>query len=65
MWKFKLPTCPKVSKTVKYYKTLIYDGNLDIIYNHSDVLDMIADLSWSGADAYSGDDEKQTENKGR
>ena len=27
----------------------LYDGNLDIIYNHSGVLDMIADLSWSGA----------------
>ena len=34
------------------YKTLIYDGNFDIICNHSGVLDMIADLSWSGADAY-------------
>ena len=38
---------------LKNYKTLIYDGNLDIICNHSGVLDMIADLSWSGADAYS------------
>ena len=34
------------------YKTLIYDGNFDIICNHSGVLDMIADLSWSGSDAY-------------
>jgi len=35
------------------YKTLIYDGNFDIICNHSGVLDMINDLTWSGADAYS------------
>ena len=34
------------------YKTLIYNGNLDIICNHSGVLDMIADLSWSGAATY-------------
>ena len=34
------------------YKTLIYDGNFDIICNHSGVLDMINDLTWSGADAY-------------
>jgi len=35
------------------YPTLIYDGNFDIICNHSGVLDMINDLSWSGSDAYS------------
>eukprot|EP00092_Neocalanus_flemingeri_P007452 GFUD01008048.1.p1 GENE.GFUD01008048.1~~GFUD01008048.1.p1 ORF type:complete len:467 (-),score=127.97 GFUD01008048.1:70-1470(-) len=35
------------------YKTLIYDGNFDIICNHSGVLDMVNDLDWSGADAYS------------
>merc|ERR1739838_790230 len=29
------------------------DGNFDIICNHSGVLDMINDLTWSGADAYS------------
>ena len=34
------------------YKTLIYDGNFDIICNHSGVLDMINDLKWSGSDAY-------------
>jgi len=34
------------------YKTLIYDGNFDIICNHSGVLDMINDLQWSGSDAY-------------
>merc|ERR1712203_1284317 len=28
------------------YKTLIYDGNFDIICNHSGVLDMIADMQW-------------------
>ena len=34
------------------YKTLIYDGNFDIICNHSGVLDMINDLKWSGSNAY-------------
>merc|ERR1719431_2406693 len=42
-----------------------HDGNLDIIYNHSGVLDMIADLSWSGADAYSRADQRQTEDRRR
>ena len=35
------------------YRTLIYDGNFDIICDHSGVLDMINDLtSWSGYDKY-------------
>jgi len=34
------------------YKTLIYDGNFDIICNHSGVLDMLADLQWIGKSAY-------------
>ena len=38
------------------YKTLIYDGNFDIICNHSGVLDMINDLKWSGSNAYSNAD---------
>merc|ERR1711885_42574 len=34
------------------YKTLIYDGNFDIICNHSGVLDMINDLQWDGKADY-------------
>jgi len=34
------------------YKILIYDGNFDIICNHSGVLDLVNDLDWSGAGAY-------------
>merc|ERR1712130_398221 len=34
------------------YKTLIYDGNFDIICNHSGVLDMIADMQWDGKADY-------------
>jgi len=33
-------------------QTLIYDGNFDIICNHSGILDMIADMEWSGKSAY-------------
>lgn len=32
--------------------TLIYDGNFDIICNHSGVLDMIADMQWKGKSDY-------------
>jgi len=35
------------------YRTLIYNGNFDIICNHSGILDMIADLRWSGSATYS------------
>ena len=34
------------------YKTLIYNGNLDIICNHSGILDMISNLNWSGSDKF-------------
>jgi len=34
------------------YRVLIYDGNFDIICNHSGVLDLINDLQWSAADKY-------------
>ena len=35
------------------YRTLIYNGNLDIIVNTPGVLDMINDLTnWSGYDKY-------------
>ena len=34
------------------YKTLIYDGNFDIICNHSGILDMIADMQWDGKADY-------------
>ena len=34
------------------YKTLIYNGNFDIICDHSGILDMIDDLNWTGQDTY-------------
>jgi len=34
------------------YRTLIYNGNFDIICDHSGILDMIDDLNWSGQDNY-------------
>merc|ERR1712002_871351 len=34
------------------YHTLIYDGNFDIICNHSGILDMIADMQWIGKSTY-------------
>jgi len=34
------------------YKTLIYNGNLDIMCHHSGILDMISDLDWSGSDKF-------------
>jgi len=37
---------------LEHYKTLIYDGNFDIICNHSGVLDLINDMEWSGKNAY-------------
>jgi len=37
---------------LEHYKTLIYDGNFDIICNHSGVLDLINDLQWSAAGDY-------------
>ena len=41
--------------TVSQYKpsrTLLYNGNFDIICNHNGITDMIQDLHWSGLDAY-------------
>jgi len=35
------------------YRTLIYNGNFDIICHHTAVIDMVNDLDWSGAEAYS------------
>ena len=37
---------------LEQYKILIYDGNFDIICNHSGVLDLINELDWSGAGDY-------------
>ena len=37
---------------IENYKTLIYNGNLDIICNHSGILDMISNLNWSGSDKF-------------
>ena len=34
------------------YRTLIYNGNFDIICHHSAILDMVNHLDWSGAAAY-------------
>jgi len=34
------------------YRTLIYNGNFDIICDHSGILDMINDLNWSGLEKY-------------
>ena len=34
------------------YKTLIYNGNFDIICDHSGILDMFDDLNWTGQDTY-------------
>merc|ERR1719516_580428 len=34
------------------YRTLIYDGNFDIICNHSGILDMLADMQWIGKSEY-------------
>ena len=34
------------------FRTLIYNGNFDIICDHSGILDMINDLNWSGLDKY-------------
>ena len=34
------------------FRTLIYNGNFDIICDHSGILDMIDDLKWSGQDTY-------------
>merc|ERR1711976_887535 len=44
---------PNVEFLLEYYKVLVYDGNLDIICNHSGVLNMFAAMtSWSGKDKY-------------
>jgi len=34
------------------YKTLLFDGNFDIICNHSGVLAMLADMQWIGKSDY-------------
>ena len=34
------------------YRVLIYDGNLDIIVNHSGVVGMVKSLEWSGSETY-------------
>ena len=34
------------------YHTLIYNGNFDIICDHSGILDMIADMQWKGKADY-------------
>jgi len=37
---------------LEHYKVLIYDGNFDIICNHSGVLELLNDLQWSGSSTY-------------
>jgi len=37
---------------LEHYKVLIYDGNFDIICNHSGILDLINDMEWSGKAQY-------------
>ena len=34
------------------YRTLIYNGNFDIICDHTGIMDMILDLNWSGLENY-------------
>ena len=34
------------------YPSLIYNGNFDIICDHTGILDMINDLKWSGLEEY-------------
>ena len=36
----------------KLFRTLIYNGMLDIIVHHTGVEDMILDLNWSGLEKY-------------
>ena len=45
--------CLNNQKNMIYdFRTLIYNGNFDIICDHSGILDMIDDLKWSGQDTY-------------
>ena len=34
------------------YRTLIYNGNFDIICDHTGIMDMVLDLNWSGLENY-------------
>merc|ERR1712228_780169 len=38
--------------SLEHYNTLIYNGNFDIICDHTGILDMLSDIQWSGKDAY-------------
>ena len=37
---------------LEHHRVLIYDGNFDLIVNHSGVLDMVNDMEWSGKSDY-------------
>lgn len=37
---------------LEHYRMLLYNGNFDIICNHSGILDMINELQWTGSSAY-------------
>ena len=39
-------------ETKNVFRTLIYNGMLDIIVHHTGVEDMILDLNWSGLEKY-------------
>jgi len=38
------------------YRTLIYNGNFDIICDHTGIMDMILDLNWTGLENYKAAD---------
>ena len=35
-----------------FFRTLIYNGNFDIICDHTGIMDMILDLNWTGLENY-------------
>jgi len=43
---------PDIEFLLEHYRTLMYDGNFDIICNHSGVLELINALEWSGSSTY-------------
>eukprot|EP00095_Tigriopus_kingsejongensis_P005174 maker-scaffold237_size242172-snap-gene-1.29 protein:Tk05174 transcript:maker-scaffold237_size242172-snap-gene-1.29-mRNA-1 annotation:"serine carboxypeptidase" len=56
---FMRPERENIEFILEHYKVLIYDGNFDIICNHSGVLDMFAAMtSWSGLEKYYTTDRK-------
>ena len=43
---------PNIEFLLEKYRVLIYDGNFDIIVNHSGVVNMVNDFQWSGSEDY-------------